>query len=60
MGTAWGIGFGIGAEENFGRLGSPAGWEEGEAWVGALTGVGVNRGAGMGVKGAGVGEVMSE
>lgn len=58
VGTAWGTGFGIGVALNFGRLGSPTGWGGGEARVGALICAGVKRG--VGAKGAGGGEVMSE
>lgn len=54
MGTVWGTGFGIGVEENTGRLGSPVGWEGGVAGVGALNG------AGVGTKGAGGGDVISD
>lgn len=52
--------FGTGVAEMFGRLGSPAGWEEGQAGVGALTFAGVNRRAGFRERGAGGGEVMPE
>lgn len=60
VGTAGGAGCGIGVAENFGRPGGPGGWEGGEAGFQALTGAGLKKGAGAGVKLAGGGEITLE